>query len=66
MPDDSLADVIRDNASNPKSAKGDSASVEQHSLSDQIEADRYLASRKAAGGKGLGVKISKMVPPGAA
>ena len=64
MPDD-LTDTIRENASNPKSAKGDSISVEQHSLSEQIEADRYLASKKAAGGKGLGIRISKIVPPGA-
>lgn len=64
MPDD-LSDAIRTNANGPKAAKGDSGSMEQHSLTDQIEADRYLASKKAAGGKGLGVKISKLVPPGA-
>ena len=64
MPDD-LEQQIIDNASGPKSAKGDSISVEQHNLSDQIAADRYLASKKAAGGKGLGIKISKIVPPGA-
>ena len=64
MPDDLEQEII-DNASGPKSAKGDSASVEQHSLSDQIAADRYLASKKAAGGKGLGIRISKIVPPGA-
>lgn len=64
MPDD-LTDAIKDNASGPKSAKGDSASVEQHNLSDQIAADRYLASKKAASGKGLGIRISKIVPPGA-
>ena len=65
MPED-LSDAIRTNANAPRSAKGDSGSMEQHSLPDQIEADRYLNSRKAAGGKGLGVKISRMVPPGAA
>jgi hypothetical protein len=65
MPDD-LEQQIRENASGPKAAKGDSGSMEQHSLPDQIEADRYLASKKAAGGKGLGVKVSRMIPPGAA
>jgi len=38
--------------------------MEQHSLKDQIEADRYLASKEAAK-RGLGVKRSKLVPPGA-
>jgi hypothetical protein len=62
---DDLSQQIKENASGPRAAKGDSGSMEQHSLSDQIAADRYLNARKAAGGKGLGVKISKMVPPGA-
>jgi hypothetical protein len=64
MPDD-LEQQIRENASGPKVAKGDSGSMEQHNLPDQIEADRYLASKKAAGGTGLGVKVSRMIPPGA-
>jgi len=65
MPED-LSDAIRTNASGPRAAKGDSGSMEQHGLKDQIEADRYLASKSAAGGKGLGVKVSRLVPPGAA
>ena len=44
--------------------RGDEGAVEQHSLMDQIEADRYLASKKAAK-KGLGVRLVKLVPPGA-
>lgn len=64
MPED-LSDAIRTNANGPRAAKGDSGSMEQHSLPDQIAADRYLASKKAAGGKGLGIRISKIVPPGA-
>lgn len=56
---------IRQNAKGPKRAKGDSGEMEQHSLKDQIEADRYLESKKAAKKKGLGVKMSKLVPPGA-
>jgi len=64
MPDD-LNDTIRENAKGPKRAKGDSGEVEQHSLAEQIEADRYLNSKKAAKVKGLGVRMSKLVPPGA-
>jgi len=62
---DDLEQTIRDNAKAPAKATGDSGSVEQHPLRDQIEADRYLNSKKAAKRKGLGVKISKLVPPGA-
>lgn len=63
MPDE-LDDAIRENAEGPKRAEGDAGSVEQHDLKDQIEADRYLASKQAAK-KGLGVRMTKVVPPGA-
>jgi len=39
--------------------------VKQHSLADQIAADRYLQSKKATKKKGLGVTVKKLVPPGA-
>jgi hypothetical protein len=61
---DDLEQTIRDNAKAPAKATGDSGSVEQHPLRDQIEADRYLNSKKAAKRKGLGIKVSKLVPPG--
>jgi len=63
MPDD-LEQSIRENAQGPKRAQGDSGSVEQHPLTEQIEADRHLASKEAAR-KGLGVKMTKVIPPGA-
>ncbi len=59
-----LGPTIRENAQGPKRAQGDSGSIEQHGLQDQIEADRYLASKQAAK-KGVGVKMTKVVPPGA-
>ena len=43
-----LTQTISDNAAGPKRAQGDAGSVEQHSLKNQIDADRYLASKKAA------------------
>jgi hypothetical protein len=57
--------ALEENAKGPKRAKGDLGEVEQHDLAQQIEADRYLASKKAARSKGLGVRTSKLVPPGA-
>jgi len=59
-----LEQTIRDNAQGPKRAQGDAGSVEQHDLKDQIEADRYLSSKEAAK-KRLGVRMTKVVPPGA-
>jgi len=42
---DDLDNTIRENAQGPKRAAGDSGSVEQHSLTEQIEADKYLAGK---------------------
>lgn len=63
---DEIASSIDGNAKGPKWAKGDSVEMEQHGLTDQIAADRYLASKQAAKAKGLGVRVSKLVPPGSA
>jgi len=61
---DEIKDAILDNATGPKSAQGDSGSVEMHDLKDQIEADRYLSSKEAAG-VGIGVRRTRVSPPGA-
>ena len=63
---ENLDTQIRDNAAGPKKATGDSGSVEQHPLNDQIAADRYLSSKQAARSKGLGIRLAKLVPPGGA
>jgi len=59
-----LDNTIRENAEGPAEARGDSGSVRQHPLKDQIEADRYLASKEAVK-SGLGVRFKKLIPPGA-
>ena len=59
-----LENSIRENAEGPKRAKGDSSEMEQHPLPDQIAADRYLESKNASR-KGLGMRVTKLVPPGA-
>lgn len=64
MPDD-LEQTIRQNAEGPAKASGDAGSVEQHSLADQIAADRYLASKAVAKSKNRGLRLNKLVPPGA-
>ncbi len=59
-----LDKTIQENAQGPRRARGDSSEMEQHSLADQIEADRYLNSKRAVK-KGAGVRFSKFSPPGA-
>jgi hypothetical protein len=60
-----LENKIRENAEGPAKASGDAGSVEQHPLPDQIEADRYLASKEAAKKPRRGLRFNKLVPPGA-
>lgn len=61
---DDMVDIIRENAQGPAKASGDSSSMEQHPLPDQIAADRYLESKRAARKKGLGIGLKKLIPPG--
>lgn len=61
-----IDNTIRDNATGPKRARGDSGEVEQHSLTDQIAASKHLASKEATTGKGLGIRLVKLSPPGTA
>jgi len=62
---DELDDTIRQNAAGPAKASGDAGSVEQHKLSEQIEADRYLSAKEAAKSKRRGLRFNKLVPPSA-
>lgn len=62
-----LEDSILTNAQGPAEARGDSGSMRQHSLRDQIEADRYLAGKTAVADrtkKTIGVRLIQLVPPG--
>jgi hypothetical protein len=61
---DDLEQTILENAQGPAKASGDSGSMEQHPLPDQIAADRYLESKKATRSSGLGIGLKKLVPPG--
>lgn len=61
---DQIEDTIRTNAQGPAKAAGDAGSVEQHKLSEQIEADRYLAAKEAARKTRRGLVFNKFIPPG--
>jgi hypothetical protein len=61
---DSIENTIEENAAAPAEVSVDGQHVKQHSLQDQIAVDRYLASKKAAQSKGLGIKVFKINPGG--
>ena len=61
---DEIKNAIETNATGPRRASGDSGSVEQHPLPDQIAAARFVASRTASRKKGLGIKLLKISPGG--
>ena len=67
MADNDIKTALENNAEGPKKATGDQGSVEQHSLKDMIEADRYLKSTSAVTNKakGFGISIARIKAPGA-
>jgi len=63
-----LQSQIEENASGPKRVSGDAGSVEQHSIQDQIAADRYLSTKQAASGQnnpGRGLRVTLLRAPSA-
>ena len=62
---DDLKDEIRENASGPTKASGDAGSVEQHKLSEQIAADKHLASKDGVGTPHRGLRFNQIMPPAA-
>lgn len=61
--EETLADIIKENLKNPFRVKGDNGEVEQHRLRDQIEAEKYLASKEAFKNN-TGLKFSRLKPGG--
>jgi len=61
-----IENAIRQNAQGPESAEVDGVKVKQHSLPDQIAADKYLAGKDARRNPAHGFACVKIVPPGAA
>jgi len=62
---ENLQETIRESANAPAKASGDAGSVEQHKLTEQIAADKYLAAKEAVTKKKRGLRFNKLVPPGA-
>ncbi len=62
MPDD-VKQAISDNAKGPSEVSADGVVAKQHSLRDQIEADRHLASNDAVKKKQRGLSFTKLISP---
>ncbi len=60
-----MSETIEQQAASPKKVVVDGLTVESHSLKDQIEADRYLKTQQAMRSPSRGLRLSKLVPPGA-
>jgi hypothetical protein len=56
---DKLTDAIQDNAVSAQSVSSAAGSMSAHSLNDQIAADRYLASKRAAKAGVSGLRIMR-------
>lgn len=52
-------------AGQPKRARGDNGEYEQHSLPDQIAADKYASEQSAAVAPHRAIRFARMIPPGA-
>ena len=59
-----LANTIKRNAEGPAEAHDEAGGMKQHSLPDQIAADKYLANKSALKSRGLGLKKVRIIPPG--
>lgn len=64
---DELNDIIEAAAADPKKATVDGTTVEAHSLKDLVEAAKFLnsAGSTAVSRPNRGIRITKLVPPGA-
>ena len=63
---ETIRDAIEQTAKGPSSVSVGAQTVQQQSIRDQIEADRYLASKQAATAPkaGFGIRFQRIKPPG--
>jgi hypothetical protein len=60
-----LSDTIETAAAGPARVQTDGTSVDQHSLPDLIEADKHLSNKRASARAHMGLRFTKIIPPGA-
>ena len=57
-------DALTNALSGPARVSGDAGSVEQHSIPDLIQADKYLSGKAAAANPNRGLMITSLIPDG--
>jgi len=62
---ETIDDAIDQNARGPASVTVAGQTVVQKDVDQQIKADQYLAAKKAAQKSHLGLRFTKIIPPGA-
>lgn len=65
MSDDVKA-AIEENAQGPKTSSVDGVTITEHSLPEQIAADKYLRERAAANKRKLPIRLAKLKADGTA
>lgn len=64
MSTEPIRDAIADLATSPESISVDGQTVNERSISELIEADKYLKEAAAAKRPTLGIRFAKLNPPG--
>jgi hypothetical protein len=59
-----LSDAIRESATAPRRTKVKSTEVEERDLGDLIKADQHLANKAASNRNHMGLRFTKIIPPG--
>ena len=59
-----IKDAIQQNAEGPSMARGDSGEVRQHTLEDQVKADKYLAANQGLQRNHGGIRMVKLQASG--
>lgn len=62
---ETIAEAIQQNALGPASVTVAGQTVVQKDVEQQIKADEYLAAKQAAGKPHFGLRLTKIIPPGA-
>ena len=62
---ETIAEAIQQNALGPASVTVAGQTVVQKDIEQQIKADEYLAAKQAAAKPHFGLRLTKIIPPGA-
>lgn len=59
---DDIDDALAENAAGPRRVQVGNHSVEQHSIKDQIDASKHVASQRAKSRSDLGIRTRQITP----